>query len=140
MAYHNTSGQHVYANADRSRTFRVEPGEEPPAEAAVLLVAAGDSVSDEFAQDNGLVDLLDTRAAKAPSMLERERAGLESAMQRRAFEEARARRATIADLEAREEAAATRTAAGASPRSVAQAGSTAPAEGGRTVPRQAKGE
>jgi hypothetical protein len=39
-------------------------------------------------------------------MLEREKAGLESAMKRRAFEEAKARRATIADLEAREQATA----------------------------------
>lgn len=106
MPYHNTSGKHVYANADRSKTFDVAPGEEPPAEAAVLLVAAGDAVSDEFAEEHGLVDMLDTEAAKPPTMLEREKAGLESAMKRRAFEEAKARRATIADLEAREQAGA----------------------------------
>jgi hypothetical protein len=104
MPYHNTSGKHIYANADRSRTFDVAPGEQPPAEAAVLLVAAGDAVSDEFAEEHGLTGALDTEAAKPPTLLERERAGLESAMKRRAFEEAKARRATIADLEAREEA------------------------------------
>lgn len=127
MAYHNTGDEHIYADAAREKTFKVKVGEEPPAEAAVLLVAAGDSLSDEAAEQYGLTDQLDTAPAKAPSALEREKAGLEAAVARRSFEEARVRRATIADLEAREAAAKTTTR-------------VAGAEGGRTVPRQGKGE
>ena len=106
MAYHNTSGQHIYANADRSQTYKVKPGEEPPAGATVLLVAAGDTVTDEQAADYGLEKDLSTEAPKPQSALEREKAGLDDAVKRRAFDEAKARRATIAELEAHEAARA----------------------------------
>lgn len=108
MPYHNTGSEAIYATADRSKTFKVKPGDDPPAEADVLVVAPGGSVSDDVAALYGLEDALSTEAPTPQTALEREKAGLESAMARRAFEEARVRRATIASLEAEEKALAQR--------------------------------
>jgi hypothetical protein len=93
----------LYLNADKTQV--VEEGDE---RATHLLAARGDEVSDEDVKRYGLT--LQEKPAE-PTLLERERAGLEVARNDPGRqEEARFRMQRVAELEAADEAKKARTA------------------------------
>ncbi|HEV8639453.1 MAG TPA: hypothetical protein VG370_35030 [Chloroflexota bacterium] len=101
MPYHNTTGKPIFSDAARTKTLQPDDAGNLSAEAAFLLVAPGGTLTDEEAARYGLSA---NEALTPPSAVEAEQKALAEAMARGAVEEARIRRARIADPQAEEAA------------------------------------